>query len=157
MARLSRQFTIIYLTHRPEPLEPKSKVWLRSKKFPGGPVLCSTGRQFAHGSEQYKSDVLAELTGRFHAIRFDVGEKESDAEAYHANGLRTVLLVRAATDPKHLREQADDLNALPEDADVVAGWAQVEKVILGGGRFPRAAMQQALREQADRLDPPKGR
>lgn len=157
MARLSRQFTIVYLTHRPTPFEPKSKVWLRSKKFPGGPLLCSTGRQFVHGSEQYKSHVLAELTGRFHAIRFGIGDKESDAEAYRANGLRTVLLIRAAADPKHLREQADDLNALPADADVVAGWAQVGKVILGGRRSSRTAMQQALRERADRLDPPKGR
>jgi len=157
MARLARKFTIIYLTHRPEPMEPKSKVWLRSKTFPEGPVLCSTRRQFVHSSEQYKSDVLAELTGRFRAIRFGVGDKESDADAYHANGLHTVLLVIAKADPKHLREQADDLNGLPEDTDAVAGWAQVEKVILGGGRFPRAAMQQALREQADRVDPHKGK
>jgi hypothetical protein len=157
MARLARQFTIVYLTHRPEQLEPKSRAWLRAKTFPEGPLLCSTTRQFVHGSEKYKSNVLTELTGRFHAMRFGVGDKESDAEAYHASGLRTVLLVTPEADSKHLREQADGLSALPADTDAVTTWAQAEKVILGGARSPAAAMQQALRERADRLDPHKAK
>jgi hypothetical protein len=157
MAKLARQFTIVYLTHRPEPFEPKTKAWLRGKKLPEGPVLCSTGRQFVRGSEHYKSNVLAELTGRFRAIRFGVGEKESDAQAYHENGLRAILLVIAAKDPRHLREQAEGLKSLPANADAVAGWPEVGKAILGGARFPAETMQLALRGQADRLDPPKRR
>jgi len=151
LKRLADDHTIIYLTHRPDYFGPKSKDWLKAQGFPRGPVLLSTVGSFLKGSGTYKSDMIKTLKAKFTRVELGIGDKFSDVEAYHANGMTAILILpvpenATATD---LRALADQVAALPRAIQVVRGWDQVEAILFAGRTFPPAAMEKELRALAD--------
>jgi hypothetical protein len=150
LGRLAKTHTIVYLTHRPDYFSIKSKAWLREHKYPPGPLLLSTLGGFLSGSGEFKSEMLAQLRRRFAKIEIGIGDKVSDAQAYHDNGLRAFLIlpVPDGAEPEAYEHLADELEALDAEAQVVTGWQQIEQVLFGGGSFARPAMQQRLRKLA---------
>jgi len=153
LRRLSETYTIVYLTHRPDYFGPKSRSWLDRKGYPRGPVLLSSIGEFFAGSGRFKRRKLAELAASFDNIRIGIGDKVSDAIAYHDAGLEAFLIVQIppTEDPDVLDRLADSLRPLPSDVQVVTGWDQIDRVIDGSAVYPRRDMQAFLRRDAERL------
>jgi len=153
MRRLARGHTIVYLTHRPDFFSLKSKRWLTEQGYPRGPVLLSSVPGFLRGSEAFKTEVIRELTRRFANLRVGIGDKISDALAYHRNGLRSVLILPMPTgeDPKPYQELAEELERLPAEIAVVTNWREVERAVFEGAAFPAERVGQRLEAEARRL------
>jgi len=151
LARLAKTHTIVYLTHRPDYFSIKSKAWLREHEYPGGPLLLSTLGGFLRGSGAFKSDAIAALARRFRRIEIGIGDKVSDAQAYHEHGLKAFLILQVPRDaePEAYEILADELGALDEKVQVVTQWAQIEQALYAGGSFGRAAMQERLGKLAE--------
>ena len=150
LGRLAKDHTVVYLTHRPDYFGPKSKAWLWSHDYPRGPVLLSDVRAFIKGSAAYKTAAIEQLRKRFTRIEIGIGDKVSDAAAYHANGLKAFLIVQvgAAASAAALRAQAKSLDELPDGVQVVKGWDEIEKAVFRSAVFPRQRVQQELAQQA---------
>jgi len=153
LRRLGKTHTIVYLTHRPDYFGPKSKAWIREKGFPPGPMLLSTLGGFLKGSGEYKSRMLREMGGRFRRIEIGIGDKISDAQAYHDNGLKAfaILPLPETDDPAELEELIDAMEGLPEAVQLVTGWDQIERALFAGGAYPRSAMVRRLQERVQAL------
>ncbi len=155
LGRLAERRTIVYLTHRPELLGPKSKRWLADNSFPRGPLLSSTVSGFLKGSEAYKASRIAELKKTFTNLEIGIGDKISDARAYLDNGMRAIMILDippagARNRRARLKDLAEELKSLRDDekAQVVIGWDQVEKAIFEGAAYPPSAMQKHLLDMA---------
>jgi hypothetical protein len=148
LRRLRKEYTIVYLTHRPDYFGIKSKNWLWEHDYPKGPVLLSTAGEFFSGSGSYKGGKISELQKRFKKIEIGIGDKISDAEAYHQNGLKSFLIVQIPDDdkPKPYLALAEELKELSDEVQVVTGWDQIEKALFQNASYPRAAMEQTLRK-----------
>lgn len=91
MQELSKRYAIVYLTARDEGLLIKTRRWLAHFGFPRGPVFC---RRFAIGNlsaEKFKRELLRSLRPKLPVIAAGIGDREEDARAYAANGIRPVL------------------------------------------------------------------
>lgn len=155
LGQLGRNYTIVYLTHRPELFGPKSKDWLARHGFPPGPVLLSDLMAFARGSRRYKTDRLHDIRSQFTGRAFGVGDQISDARAYRENGISPILLyhVYDANNPDSLKEQAEKLGKQPENTEVVCDWRQVREFMVEGRHFPPARRKEELLRQAAMLKP----
>ncbi len=151
MKRLAERYTVAYLTHRPDYFGPKSKAWLRRNEYPSGPVLLSGLGGFLKGSEAFKSGVLAELQKQFRKIELGIGDKISDARAYHEHGLKAFAIVRPEdTAPtEELQELLAQLKALPDAVQVVGGWDEIESAVFDQASFPPSRMRQRIGEMLD--------
>jgi hypothetical protein len=151
LERLEKDHTIVYLTHRPDLFGIKSRKFLDEEGYPKGPLLLSSVSGFMKGSGAFKSGELAELKGRFPNVRIGIGDKISDAQAYHENGLQAFLIVKIpdADEPEPYEELANDLGELNKQVQVVTGWQEVEEVLFDGAAYPRPAMQERLYDLAD--------
>lgn len=154
MKRLAGRYSVVYLTHRPDYFGPKSKAWLRAHAYPAGPLLLSDIGGFLKGSEAFKSRVLAELRRRFKRIEIGVGDKVSDAKAYHDNEIKAFLIIQPdqAGSAEELRKLSESLAELPDAVQVVTGWDQVEKAVFAKASFPRSRAQQQLNKRAEALE-----
>jgi len=146
LADLAGDHTIVYLTHRPDYFSVKSKGWLRKHGYPRGPLLLSTLGGFLKGSGAFKRARIAELKQRFTGIEIGIGDKVSDAQAYHDNGLRAFLIVQVpeGADAPTYEAMREDLAPLADAVQVVTGWQQVADALAGKGSYPPSAMQQRL-------------
>lgn len=147
--RLAEDRVICYLTHRPEFFGPKSKAWLVRYGFPPGPVLLAGTSEFLRGSGAFKAERLAELREMFENVEIGIGDKISDAQAYHENGMRAFLIIHPPDPPTRegLQMLIDDLDSLSADVQVVTDWSQIERVLYGGASYPRPDAQDMLREK----------
>ena len=155
MKRLAKDYTPIYLTHRPDLFGPKSRAWLREHDYPRGPLLLSDIGGFFRGSGAFKSAMLGDIRRRFTGQAVGIGDKVSDAVAYHDNGLRAFLIVQPdeTAGAAGLRQLADSLDPLPDAVQVVTGWREIERAVFAGvATFPKTALQDRLRKRADELD-----
>ena len=148
--RLARTHTVVFLTHRPDYFGPKSKTWLKAKGYPRGPVLLATVGSFLKGSGAYKSEMIKTLKKRFTKIEIGIGDKTTDVEAYHENGLKAFLIIQVSQDAssQKLEALADSIKDLPDAIQVVTGWDQIEAALFGRGKFPRSAMEKRIRRLA---------
>ncbi|MFW6133635.1 MAG: hypothetical protein ACOC8F_07030 [Planctomycetota bacterium] len=153
MRRLAREYAVVYLTHRPDFFGIKSRTWLREQGYPRGPVLLSSVSGFLAGSESYKSEAIRRLAERFTALRVGIGDKISDAAAYHARGLHSVLVFQVpdSEDPEDYTDLAMALGRLPEAVDVVTDWDEVARAVFEGARFPARRIEQRLEQRAREL------
>ncbi|MBN1845603.1 MAG: hypothetical protein JW810_07965 [Sedimentisphaerales bacterium] len=153
MQRLAQTHTIVYLTHRPDYFSKKSKTWIEQHGFPPGPVLLSSLSGFLKGSEAFKSERIAELRRRFTRLEIGIGDKFSDALAYHQNVLKAYLLVQLPSSSR--REDWEsllaDLETLPPEIQVVRDWHQIDAALFRQASYPPAATIEFVREQIRRL------
>ena len=154
MKRIDKDYTVVYLTHRPDLFGVKSKGWLRQQGYPLGPLLLSDIGGFIQGSGAFKSNVLKDLRARFTGNAVGIGDKISDAQAYFDNGLRSFLIVQPdeAAGAASLAKLADSLDTLDDQVQVVTGWDQVEKALYGSDTYPRSKLQGELRKRASALE-----
>ncbi len=85
-----RGYRILYLTARPEWLEPRTHAWLDEMGYPPGLVHTTLGLTGATGAPAatFKTDELTALTTRFPGgLAYGIGNTETDAAAYVSTGL----------------------------------------------------------------------
>ena len=153
LKRLAETYTIVYLTHRPVFFSITSKQWLLEQGYPPGAVMLSSVEGFIKGNEEFKSEVIAELRRTFTGMDLGIGDKVSDAAAYHANGLKAYLLIQEPTgdNPVPYETMAEELKGLDGAVQVVTSWEQIAKGLFGGASFPRERMQASLLDRARAL------
>jgi len=151
LQRLARTYTIVYLTHRPDFLGPKSKRWLTANRFPTGPVLTSTLGGLLKGSGDYKTGRIAAIKRTYRNLAVGIGDKISDARAYAHHGLNSILILDvdwSEDDPEDYEELARDLAALPQTVHVVTNWADVSAILFEQAARPKQVMEKRLRDVA---------
>jgi hypothetical protein len=150
MQRLANDYSIVYLTHRPEYFGPKSKGWLADNDYPRAPVLLSDIAGFVAGSGEFKSTRLAEIRKDFSNIRIGIGDKISDAQAYHDNDITAYLIVMPEMypSPAETLRLAEQIAALPEAIQVVTSWDQIGAGIYQDEKFPPSRMVSILEGMA---------
>jgi phosphatidate phosphatase APP1 len=116
LGRLAKRFTIIYLTHRDDAFMRVTKQWLQMKGFPEGPVLFGDIGGKPLSSEKHKKERLGKLCKKFDNLVCGIGDKSGDARAYLASNMRAVIV--GGKRPKDL----------PEEAEFVRSWAEIEKL-----------------------------
>jgi len=141
LTRIAETHQVVYLTHRPEYFSIKSKRWLVEHKYPTGPLLMSDIGGFLEGSGAFKTRAIRDLRERFGGLDLGIGDKFSDAQAYHDNGIRAYVIVQPpdSDDPDDYEDYedfADDLGELDNDIQVVTGWDQIEQGLFGGSDLP---------------------
>ena len=153
MRKLAADHAVIYLTHRPDYFGPKSKAWLAKHDYPPGPVLLSDLGGFLAGSEAFKTRAIEDLRRRFKKIRIGIGDKPSDAAAYHAHGVRAFLILDLPASPtaEALGEMIRDLKALPDAVQVVTSWDQIDRAVFGTASYPRSAAESMLQARLNAL------
>lgn len=85
-----RGYRLLYLTARPEWLEPRTHAWLDEQGYPPGLVHTTLGGTGATGApaEMFKTDELSALQARFPGgVAYGIGNTETDAAAYVSAGL----------------------------------------------------------------------
>ncbi|MFP4055231.1 MAG: hypothetical protein ACLFV7_15345, partial [Phycisphaerae bacterium] len=152
--RIAREYSIIYLTHRPDLLARKSRGWLDEHGYPTGVLMVGTLEDAIGDSGAYKTARLGDVTERFSRLEIGIGDKYSDAQAYVNHRMTAYLIPHY--DPDDLDEvrkaarsirQIDDKGRL----NVVDGWSQVEAGIFRGKEFPPGQYVRQLESRADRL------
>jgi len=153
LQRLAKDYTVVYLTFRPDTLGLRSKAWLRRCRYPAGPLLMPAAVDLFRGSGGFKTRKLRELTDSFNNIAIGVGDKISDVQAYEDNRLTGFLLLhyRHYKDSEDYFDLVEDLDRLHKNTHVVYSWREILDVIYEGKSFPRSAAQQALRATAKAL------
>ncbi|MFW5816956.1 MAG: hypothetical protein ACOCWV_00320 [Planctomycetota bacterium] len=152
--RMAENHQVVYLTHRPDYFSRKSRTWLWENDFPRGPVLPASVSGFLSGSGTYKTKAIRRMQQQFTNIQVGVGDKVSDALAYHETGLRSFLIVQPpeGDQPEPYRELAEKLSALPEAIEVVTNWQQVRRAFFQGKHYPPGDLIKELQRQASRLN-----
>lgn len=151
LARLARTHTVVYLTHRPDFFTRKSRDWLREQQYPIGPLLLSTRSQFLSGSGRYKAAAIAHLQRDFGRVEIGIGDKISDARAYHESGMKAILIyhVSASAEPARRQREAKELESLPAEVQVVSNWAEVADALAGKRVDARRRIVEELRSKVE--------
>jgi phosphoglycolate phosphatase-like HAD superfamily hydrolase len=80
------------VTGRKRYLKEKTKRWLRMKGFPPAPVFFAPGFRSFLSHERFKFELIRRLKASWPNITIGIGDRNSDARAYLANGLRAIII-----------------------------------------------------------------
>ena len=158
MHRLAEEYTIIYLTLRLDYFGPTTKSWLEEHDYPTGPLWVSQFRGLLAGNRDFRTEQVRRLRRQFPRARLGIGDKISDAEAYLANEMTAILIVRPETmdEADDCRKLADALEHLPAcTTHVVRGWREVERIVFHAEAFPPGRVAEDLRRRAEELHRPQ--
>ena len=149
--KIAQQYSIVYLTHRPDLLMRTSKLWLGEHGFPPGPLLVSNLKEAFGDSGRFKTAKLAEMRKEFPNVEIGIGDKLSDAQAYADNGLTAYLMPNYKPNPWEMRKLAKEIRGLrwQERLQVVSGWSEVEAGILAGAKYPPEEFARRLEARAN--------
>ncbi len=149
---LQKDYSLIYLTHRPDLLMAKSKLWLTDNGFPRAPLLVSTLEQAFGDSGQFKAQRLKALRQQYPKLAVGIGDKLSDVQAYADNGMKAYLIPHYDRDKeKDVGKMADEIARLKADVQVVDDWEEIRAGVFGKKHFPARSYVQKLRERAQTL------
>jgi hypothetical protein len=154
MHELAGRFTVVYLTHRLDSFDSKTKAWLREHGYPHGPALLASKKEFLKGSGEYKTEEIEQLRRRFNGRLIGIGDQISDAQACRTNGAEALLLVHIPDSARaaDLKRLAHALRSAPPDAQVVGDWREIRQALLEGARFPRQRFMDNLVRRAEELE-----
>jgi len=157
--RIAREYTVVYLTHRPQQLTRKSKLWLTDNGYPAGPLMLSRVSDLFSGSGKFKSARLDALREVYPNVRIGIGDKVSDAQAYASAGLDAYLIPHYKRKPKDMRKLAKEIRALPRRGRlaVVTSWREIEAGIFDGVHYPPDEYASWLDRDASGLEAEKRR
>lgn len=118
VARLAAEYDVVYVTARPDKFLDVTKRWLARWGFPRNPVYLLSWKKYpTYDEAKYKTETLAGIKASFPNMVLGVGDKETDAEAYRAHGLRTLIL--------------GDTGGVA-GAEPVADWHEIESLLFSG-------------------------
>jgi hypothetical protein len=151
--RIARDYTVVYLTHRPDYFGPKSSAWLNQQGYPRGPLLLGDIEGLIEGSGTFKGQTLQTLGETFTNLKIGIGDKISDVQAYVDNGMRGFLVIHPENDwdEEDYRSLAEDLDSLPDSVQVVTRWQQIQQVLYSSGSYPLPEVRRDLLNRASSL------
>lgn len=114
LTELAKSHNILYLTARDDALMNATREWLDLRKFPKGPVLFRDLSLFHLSAQSYKTKRLLELKKTWNLVA-GVGDREDDADAYLAAGMKAILVGK----PRRA----------PEAAIACDSWDEVQKLL----------------------------
>jgi len=114
---LVQKYDLIIVTGRKRYLRRKTRRWLADNGFPPAPIYCSSFLRGPLRHERFKTKLIGELKHAWENITIGIGDRDSDARAYLANGLRAIIL----------REKG----CCPRGATMVSHWKGIRKILLG--------------------------
>lgn len=145
---IAKDYRVVYLTQRPDLLTGRSKTWLRTFRYPPGPVLVAT-LEDAFDSGAYKAQRLAELRQAYPNVVAGIGDKVSDAQAYADAGVDAYLIPHYdPDDPRAMRQLSRELERLSDAVQVVADWQQLRQAFFDDVRYRPAEYARFLRSLA---------
>jgi len=112
---LSKTYDLIFLTARDKHLLHRTKEWLNLNRFPSAPVFFRDMSREAFSESKFKTDKIAQIKATWSNVTCGIGDKLSDAQAYLANGLKTIII-----SPKE---------ELPRQAHSVQHWQQIKALL----------------------------
>lgn len=92
LSQLADDYQILYLTARPRFLLEKTRAWLDEEGYPPGPVMVAKGIRDAVHPGEFKRKALERLQDDWSGIRIGIGDNASDAFAYGANKMLTLVV-----------------------------------------------------------------
>jgi hypothetical protein len=114
LTRLAKDYAVVYLSARDDALYGKTRAWLNLHGFPRGPFFCRDYR-IGQSQEEFKKNFLGPFTKRFTNVAVGVGDRESDANAYQAFGIKAYMI-----DPQGKK-------TYPAGTVIVKNWLEVEE------------------------------
>lgn len=96
LSRLAADFQILYLTGRPRALLDKTRAWLDEHKFPAGPVITAESVRQTLRPGAFKQQKLRGLRKTWPRLLIGIGNTVSDADAYGANEMLTLMIAPEA-------------------------------------------------------------
>lgn len=116
LRRLSKNYNIIFLTHRNELLLNKTRLWLKEHKFPTSPVFTFRLGEDPAMPGEYKDEKIKEWKKEGWNLKIGIGDKAHDAEAYSENRIKAIII--------------GDEDDLPDGTIRAKNWKEIEKIIL---------------------------
>ncbi len=113
---LAEKYDLIVVTGRKRYLRRKTKRWLREQGFPPAPVYLSPPFRPALSHERFKFELIRELKRAWQNITIGIGDRDSDARAYLANGLKAIII-------RHR-------GCAPPGAIMVSDWQDIRRMLL---------------------------
>lgn len=121
LQRLSKEYTIIYMTGRDHSLSNKTKEWLHKNNFPEGPVFFWDFLHTPLSKRKYKSELISQIGRKFQLIQIGIGNSVGDAVAYVSNGLQALILLTP--------EEKKRADKLPRGAKIVNSWSDIQELL----------------------------
>ncbi len=114
---LAQKYSLLIVTGRRTYLRRKTKRWLADKGFPQIPIFFSpvVFRPFAH--KKFKTRLIRQLKETWPNISIGIGDRDSDATAYLANGLKAIIIRRKGR--------------CPSGAIVLPDWRSIQQTLIG--------------------------
>ncbi len=114
LKELSKKYLIVYLTQRDDTYLNVTIQWLKLKGFPNGPVFFSDSSKklFLASAKKFKTAQLAGWKEAGFNLHVGVGDRDEDAKAYLANGMKAFILT-------------DEPEDLPAEAKAVGSWSEI--------------------------------
>ena len=115
LSRLAETHLIVYLTARDDKLLDKTRGWLAMKGFPDGPVFARDLGPDPISARKFKTTWLKAFKASWPNVEYGFGDRDEDAAAYDAAGIRSYIVRANPFDPAEL----------PATATWVADWAAI--------------------------------
>lgn len=96
---LKQRYDLIIVTGRKRYLRQKTKRWLQMKRFPLAPVFFAPAFRPVFSHERFKFELIRGLKSSWPNIGIGIGDRDSDARAYLANGLRAIIIRQDGPSP----------------------------------------------------------
>lgn len=113
--KLAADHDVIYVTARPDKFLDVTRRWVKRWGFARNPIFLLPYKKYpTYNEAKYKTETITRLKSKFPRITMGFGDKESDAKAYTATGLRTFILGDAGG---------------VDGAEEVADWAEIDSIL----------------------------
>lgn len=115
LRKLSKSYSLIFLTQREEIHLDKTRAWLKEHRFPLSPVFSYKEGEEPDLPQEYMAEMIKEWKKKGWRLKIGIGDTSGDAEAYIENGMKAIII----------GDEAD----IPEGAIRVKGWKEIEKTL----------------------------
>lgn len=91
---ISKDYHILYITARPRFLLDTTRLWLKHRGFPGGPVIVAPGLPEWWNQAQFKRETFARLRHDWPGLLIGIGDRAVDVDSCQANRMLSIIVNR---------------------------------------------------------------
>jgi len=130
---LTQRYDALYLTARVHDHREQTLAWLERNGFPRLPTtFLPIAKYPTYDEAGYKLDTLATVAESYQRLEIGIGDRESDAIAYNAQKLRTIILRTKPLEEAH--------------GELADSWSTIESMLLGDNTKKETAIFENLYE-----------